>query len=268
MRAVVDQRQHDHLSCRLAPRAAFGQPGNVQLNSDPRTRRHLRPDHRHRDRRPQRPRPGELPTDHYAVVVLAGDNGGPSVIDLAGNRSDGEFNGVFPSGRTARRRERQHLHPGSWASRRLAVADHHLGADWRPAIDTGIGGDENTNFNQPLFVGQVTSNFPGTLAGLTVLAEFNSLHGGNLDLAPGPDGRGFIGSFDAVATTDANGHFTIQAPFLPEGFNRVRLVVIGQPDSPPLPGLSSAFDHSFRIDNTTPFIYGSSLPNAFHCLRV
>src|SRR5205807_901169 len=38
-----------------------------------------------------------------------------------------------------------------------------------------------------------------------------------------------------------------------------RLVVIGQPDSPPLPGLSSPFDHVFRIDETPPTIVSASI---------
>ena len=98
----------------------------------------------------------------------------------------------------------------------------------------------------------MSANFPGTLAGLTVLAEFNSLHGGNLNLAPGPNGRGFAGSFDVTTTTNATGHFTIQAPSLPEGYQTVRIVVVGEPDIPPQAGLSSSFDHSFRIDTTGP----------------
>src|SRR5262249_52408532 len=117
-----------------------------------------------------------------------------------------------------------------------------------------IQGDENTRSTTPLFDGQVAAGFPGTLANLTVLAQFNSLHGGNLTLAPGPNGRGFVGSFDVMTHTDANGHFTIQAPSLFEGYQLVRVLVIGNPDIPPQDGLSSSFDHAFRIDVTAPHI--------------
>ncbi len=87
-----------------------------------------------------------------------------------------------------------------------------------------------------------------------MLAEFGGLHGGTTTLAAGPGGRGFVGPFDVTTTTDANGTFVIQAPPLPEGFQTVRVVVIGQPDIPPQAGLSSSFDHAFRIDNTPPQI--------------
>src|SRR5207245_1492966 len=116
---------------------------------------------------------------------------------------------------------------------------------------TGVKGDNNTNVNAPTFVGQVYNGFPGTVSGLTVLAEFNSLHGGTIDLASN-GGRGFTGSYDVQVTTDANGTFRIPAPFLPEGFQRVRLVVIGQPDNPSVPGLSSNYDAAFKVDTTGP----------------
>ena len=70
-----------------------------------------------------------------------------------------------------------------------------------PGHDTGIAGDEDTDLNTPVFQGQVASNFPGALGNLTVLVEFNGLHNGAIDLAPGPNGRGFIGNFDVVTTT-------------------------------------------------------------------
>lgn len=103
------------------------------------------------------------------------------------------------------------------------------------------------------------ASFPGTVSGLQVLVQFNGLHGGSFDLAPGGGGRGFVGSYDVLATTDANGTFIIQAPFLPEGYNSVRVVVLGQPDSPPLPGLSSSYSSAFRIDRTGPSVIAVSL---------
>ena len=60
-----------------------------------------------------------------------------------------------------------------------------------------------------------------------------------LDLSPGLNGRGFTGSFDVMTQTDANGHFTIQAPALFEGYQLVRVLVVGSPDLPPQAGLSA-----------------------------
>src|SRR5262249_46188021 len=49
-------------------------------------------------------------------------------------------------------------------------------------LESGPGTD--TNNTRPVLVGQVHAVFPGSAAGLTVLAQFNGLHGGSLDLAP------------------------------------------------------------------------------------
>jgi large repetitive protein len=135
-----------------------------------------------------------------------------------------------------------------------------------PGSDTEILNDESTLVPNPQFVAQVAANYPGSVSGLTVLAEFSGLHGGTFDLAPGLGQRGFVGNFDVQTTTDASGRFVIQAPFLPPGNKKVRVLVIGQPDSPPLPGLSSSIDHTFRIDNTAPFIVDATLtPGAARC---
>ena len=67
------------------------------------------------------------------------------------------------------------------------------------------------------------------------------------------------GNYDVLATTNANGSFTLTAPYLPEGYTQVRLVVIGQADAPPLPGLSSVFNSAFRIDNTAPIVTAATL---------
>jgi len=210
----------------------------------------------------------QLPSGSYAIFVLAGNaNGGgfaPGVTDLVGNKLDGEFNGVFPSGDGDPRSQTNPTgrNPNEDFNQFLGFqsisAPHITSLQLLPQSDSGIQGDENTNVNQPRFVGQVSANFPGSVGGLTVLVQFNALHGGGLDLDTA-SGRGFRGSFDVTATTDVNGRFIINAPFLPEGFNRMRLVVIGQPDSPPLPGLSAGFDHAFRIDNTGPTIVGAAI---------
>jgi large repetitive protein len=202
----------------------------------------------------------DMPTDRYLVAVLAGNDGtpgviGPGVTDVAGNFLDGRFAtpGVFPTGLPGVPRgpdERFLDDLGVLTLTPPQVTSLSLS----PQSDTGIAGDGNTNTNTPTLVGQVASPFPGTVAGLTVVAEFSGLHGGATTLGTGSGGRGFSGPFDVATTTDANGAFVIQAPPLPEGFQTVRVVVVGQPDSPPLDGLSTAFDSAFRVDLSAPQI--------------
>ncbi|SIO62070.1 Subtilase family protein [Singulisphaera sp. GP187] len=235
---------------------SFGKPSNVNLSNDPRLKITYNPanftatlDYSALDQ-------SQFPSDQYALVILAGDGGGPGVTDVAGNFLDGEFNGVFPSGNgvvTGNDRFTQFF--GFRGLTAPLVTSFQL----MDASDTGIKGDGITNANQPVFIGQVGASFPGTVAGLQVLVQFNGLHNGQFDLAPGGGGRGFVGTFDVLATTDANGTFIINAPFLPEGYNSVRVLVIGQPDSPPLPGLSSSFSSAFRIDRTGPTVIAASL---------
>ncbi len=125
--------------------------------------------------------------------------------------------------------------------------------------DTGIVGDQNTNVSQPTFIGQVYVPFPGTVANLQVYIEFDGLHNGVITLGVGAGGRGYTGTYDLTVTTDANGAFSFRAPAaLPEGFQHVQAVVVGQPDSPPLPGLASSLEDAFRIDKTDPYISGAS----------
>ena len=78
-----------------------------------------------------------------------------------------------------------------------------------PTSDTGIPNDQNTMNSQPLLIGQVFAAFPGTLAGDPVYIEFSGLHGGTTDLTPGGGGRGFVGTYDLLVTTDAFGAFTV-----------------------------------------------------------
>ena len=218
----------------------------------------------------------QLPTGRYVLIVRAGNelldsngnpildaNGNPTfdvgVTDAAGNRLDGKFSGVFPSGdgNPGGVKEDENfyqVYPNLVLSAPIVTT-----LNLAPSSDTGIPGDNNTAINQPTFIGQVASSFPGTVAGLTVLIQFNGYHGGNFTLAP-QGGRGYTGSFDIQTTTDANGSFTFTPPFtLPEGFQRVRVVVIGQPDSPPLPGYSSQIETAFRVDRTAPQIVAATL---------
>jgi hypothetical protein len=228
--------------------SGFNQPGNLVVSNDPLATVTYNPltdtATLNLTALPQ----SELPTDHYALIVM-GTGPGSFVVDQAGLALDGAFNGIFPSGTGV---------PGSTFVQDLGVLTLAppvvQAVKMDPSTDTGIPGDENTKDTTPIFDGQVMANFPGTVANLTILAEFSSLHGGNLDLAPGPNGRGFSGSFDVKTQTDVNGHFVIQAPSLFEGYQTVRVLVIGAPDIPPQAGLSSAFDHAFRVDNFSPQI--------------
>jgi hypothetical protein len=211
----------------------------------------------------------QFPSAVYTLTVLAGNAnplGGffPGVTDVVGNKLDGEFSGVFPSGdgdpptptNPSGRSADENFYDSLGFQQLKAPVITSLSL--LPQFDTGIKGDENTNNNMPSFVGQVFAAFPGTLGGLTVLAQFNALNGGNLDLAP-VNGRGSMGTVNVQVTTDSTGRFVLPAPFLPEGFNRVRLVVVGQPEAPPLAGLSSSFEHAFRIDKTAPTIVSAAL---------
>ena len=189
----------------------------------------------------------------YKLTVVGSTTPGVGVTDLVGNPLDGAFNGVFPSGNGT---------PGNSFVDNLGnltlAAPTITSLKLQTGFDTGIAGDENTKISMPTFIGQVSAGFPGTVSGLTVYAEFSSLHGGTTNLTT-QNGRGFTGSFDVQVTTNADGSFTLPAPMLAQGFQYVQLVVVGQADSPPLPGLSTAFNHSFRIDTTAPQVTGASL---------
>lgn len=205
----------------------------------------------------------ELPADTYLVAVTT------AAADLQGDRIDGEFSWPESFNPDVRRS----LFPSG--DGKLGAAEQNDNDTFIQLIpdlatsgparftryDSGILGDNNTNFTRPVLSGQVSNGFPGAIGGLTVVAQFNALHNGTLDLNTGVGGRGFVGNPDLVTTTDANGRFTIVAPTdLPDGFNTVRVVVLGQADAPPLPGLSARIDTSFRIDTTKPQVTSSLLP--------
>jgi hypothetical protein len=215
--------------------------------------------------------PNALPVATYAAVVL------PTVRDRSGNLLDGEFNtgasATIPrnDGTTGRAT----LFPsGDGKPVGLENADNDQFTQVLPdlatsgpsrfvASDSGIGGDQNTNVTRPTFTGNIGSSFPAAAGGLTVAVQFNGPRRGTFDLDVGAGGRGFRGTPDLLVTTDANGNFRFRAPVdLPDGFNTVRIVVVGQSDLPPLPGLATRFDQSFRIDTTTPQATTSVAQNA------
>ena len=196
-----------------------------------------------------------LPTDHYGLVVRS------FVYDGVNNPLNGTFNGVFPSGTNPA------APGGSTFFQDLGVvaikAPIISALTLAPASDSGVQGDSNTNITSPSLIGQVAALFPGTVSNLLVYAEFNGIPHqgvapGGLDLNVDTNGRGLNGHFDVQTTTDAFGRFTIKYPAgfapLPEGTNRVRVVVIGAADQPPFPGLATAHDTSFRVDTSNPYI--------------
>ena len=226
------------------PTVPFGSPQNVVINQDPRllvgydaASRTAVLDFSALDQ-------SQLPSDHYAIVVL------DSVTDVLGNRLDGEFNGIFPSGND--------IEGGNFTQDlgvRGLTAPQLLSLQLDPTSDSGIAGDQNTNTVRPLFTGQVSAQFPAAANGLTVVAQFSGVRGGTLSLGQGLNGRGFSGTFDIAAVTGPDGKFSFRAPFdLPSGFQVVRVVVVGAADLPPLPGLSTVLDSAFRIDVNSPIL--------------
>jgi hypothetical protein len=194
----------------------------------------------------------DLPSDRYAIVVE------DAVRDLVGNRLDGEFaTKSFPTG------DGQEGGKFAWDLGFISLQPTQvLWEQMTPDTDTGIAGDGNTDNTRPWFIGQVSAAFPGTKAGLQVYVQFNGLHGGTFDLTQGANGRGIAANShpDVVTTTDANGRFAFGAPLnLPDGFQTVRIIVVNQPDQPPIPGLSTLFDKTFRIDTTSPFFVAGNV---------
>lgn len=244
----------------------WGDPRNINLNSDPRSVVTYDPvtntatlDY---SALPQT----LLPTDRYAIVVVSPQSpGAAGVTDLAGNPLDGDFSGTFPSGNgTAGGNFFEDL--STQTLKAPVVTLFQMTAQ----TDTGIAGDSNTRTSQPSFIGQVYNSFPGTVANLEVYLQFNGLHpelNGGFDLTVGDSGRGIAPTshYDLKVVTDASGKFVVNLPSgvtLPEGFQRVQMVVVGQPDEPPpspLPGLASSLQRAFRIDRTAPQVTGASL---------
>jgi hypothetical protein len=199
-----------------------------------------------------------LPSDHYALVVV------DKVTDLVGNHLDGEFNGKFPSGNGVEGGTFvQDLGVQNLLAPQITRISLDEGGPGDPTSDSGIPNDQNTNITQPRIVGTVAAAFPATAAGVQVVVEFQALHNGVFDMGLGPPNssdplqrpRGFTGPFDVMTTTDAFGNFSFQAPpGLTDGFQPIRIVVIGASDAPPQSGYSSFKDTTFRIDTTHPVI--------------
>ncbi|MFI5457180.1 MAG: Ig-like domain-containing protein [Isosphaerales bacterium] len=232
-----------------------GSNGGVNLNSDPRSTISYNPQTNTATLSYNGLPQTELPADNYAIVVLSKNGTSSGVTDLVGNSLDGNFTGSFPSGADGLP-ENFIQNLGLQALSAPIITTFEM--EPTPANDTGIVGDQNTNISQPVFIGQVYAPFPGTVAGLQVYVEFSGLHNGNITLAVGGGGRGYTGTYDAVVTTDADGAFSVTAPPLPEGFQQAVAVVVGEPDKPPLPGLSASYADAFRIDKTSPQITGAS----------
>ncbi len=199
----------------------------------------------------------ELPSDNYAIVVLSNTSTG-GVTDLVGNALDGYYTNAFPTTAFQGGPYDFIQNLGYEALQAPQITTFTMTA----ATDTGISGDQNTNDSQPSFIGQVYVPFPGSVAGDQVLVQFQGLQGSPnylTNLAVGASGRGYTGNYNVLVTTDSVGTFTLTVPAaLPEGFQDAVAVVVGQPDSPPLPGLSSTYTDAFRIDKTAPQITAAS----------
>ena len=190
-----DEPDHDHQVDRLrAPgrrrERPWGDPSNVNLNSDPRAKITYDPTTNTATLDYTGLPQTEMPTDRYAIVVLS---------PRAGRT------GRHRPGRQPARRRLHRLVPLGRRHSRAATSFEDLGIQtlqapvvtsfqMTPQTDTGIAGDQNTNTSQPQFIGQVFNGFPGTVANLQVYIEFNGLHpelNGGFDLAVGGGGRGF-----------------------------------------------------------------------------
>src|SRR5262249_33248809 len=161
-------------------------------------------------------------------------------------RLDGEFSGQFPSGNGAE--------GGDFAQFlgfRPVVAPTVVTAGLGPASGTQIPHEQDTNQVPPAITGPVQIPFPGTVAGLSVALHYIPTHPGGFDLRAGAGGRGLdpTSTPDQFVQTNAAGQFTFTPPFdLRDGFQRIRIVVVGDTDAPPLPGLASTpRDISFRV---------------------
>jgi hypothetical protein len=263
---------------RTGSSGVFGNPTNVNIDQIPGFQLNYNPiTNRATIDLSQIPQ-SELPSDDYRLRVLG------TVTDVVGNQLAGAFDGpppqgdnsIFPSGGTGK------LVPGVDFIQDLGVQklqapiiqsvglDETLGPPTSPnTSDTGIPNDQNTRLTDPFISGHIAAPFLTSLAGVTIVAEFNGLHSGAFGLAQGSSGRGYSGVIDVTTTTDAQGNFVFQTPTftlpdgtvvqLPDGLNQVRLIAIGLPDSPPLPGLSSLRDASFRVDTSNPIINSAGM---------
>ncbi|MGP0069534.1 MAG: S8 family serine peptidase, partial [Isosphaeraceae bacterium] len=199
----------------------------------------------------------ELPSDNYAIVVLSNTTTG-GVTDLVGNSLDGYYTNSFPTTAYQGKPYDFIQNLGFEALQAPQITTFQMTA----ATDTGIAGDQNTDDSVPSFIGQVYVPFPGSVAGDQVYVQFQGLQAAPnyvTNLAVGSSGRGYTGSYNLVVTTNADGSFSVTAPSaLPEGFQDAVAVVVGQADSPPLPGLASTYTDAFRIDKTAPEITAAS----------
>ena len=191
-----------------------------------------------------------LPSDVYALTVT------DAARDASGNPLDGEFSGTFPSGDGSAGGNFVQPLGGLFV-----LGPQITGLGLAPGSDTGIVGDQNTLLVRPNFNGFVVADFPATNAGLQVAIQYIQEHPGGFDLDVGPNGQGFVGNPDQIVTTGSDGSINFTPPFdLRDGFQRVRVVVIGEADFPPLPGRATRLDFSFRVDTTGPLVTASSVP--------
>jgi uncharacterized repeat protein (TIGR01451 family) len=189
----------------------------------------------------------EMQSDSYAIVVLSQNSGGPGVTDTTGNSLDGQFNGSFPSG--------QNGQPATFIQNlgfEQLVAPQITTFMLSPASNSGTSSNQVANTSQPVLVGQLSAPFPASISGDQLLIQFSGPNNGSTTLAVSePSGRGYTGTYDKFVTSDSSGAFTVTAPALPDGLQYAVALAIGQADSPPLPGYSSAATDIFSVETPT-----------------
>ena len=175
----------------------------------------------------------------------------------SGNKLDGKFNGVFP--RATTRRSRAPATPFTdrnfveFLGFQTLTAPVVTSLQLTPATDTGIQGDENTNVNRPVFVGQVADELPRQRPGRDGPGRVQRPARRQPRPRPGRTAAASTGPFDVQVDDRRQRHVhdpgppAVPArgvPARPAGRRSA------SPTAPPLPGLSSQFDHAFRIDKT------------------
>ncbi len=203
----------------------------------------------------------ELPSDIYGIQIVDG-----GLRDMAGNILDGEFNNVFPTGDGEAGGTFQ-FDLGQQDLQAPTILDLSL----VPRSDRGVLGDNNTSAGRPTFEGRVSASFPGGVEGLRVFIEYSGLIEGSgdtlgtLDLNVNDDLAAATTKSSQLVVTNANGVFRFRAPErLPEGFQAVRALIVGDganPTDPDAFGPASTRDYSFRIDRTSPTLIPIEAPS-------
>ena len=146
---------------------------------------------------------------------------------MVGNPLYGHFTGGFPTG--GERFPRISFRTWAWSPCR--ADHHHLRDDSDAANDTGIVGDQNTNITDPHLHRPGLRPVPRDRGRPAGLSRVRQLHERRPHARRRRRWTRLHGRLRQVVTTDANGAFTGDASGLPQGFQSVVAVVVGQVDS-------------------------------------